>query len=157
MQIVNIVTSGYLDQSVDLMKLSTECEDFRYDPEGYHGGYLQLSKYVATIYRSGKYIVPGMKSIDDIETICSDITHRLSRLIDTSLIEAPAIKNIVTTSELKIPLDLPHLMISIGMNTDVDVSYEPETFPGLILRTENGSSNIYRNGKYILLRHEQHR
>jgi len=139
------------------MKLSTECEDFRYDPEGYHGGYLQLSKYVATIYRSGKYIVPGMKSIDDIETICSDITHRLSRLIDTSLIEAPAIKNIVTTSELKIPLDLPHLMISIGMNTDVDVSYEPETFPGLILRTENGSSNIYRNGKYILLRHEQHR
>jgi transcription initiation factor TFIID TATA-box-binding protein len=151
MQIVNIVTSGTLGQSVDLLKLLNGCDEFRYDPENYHGGYLQLSKYVATIYRSGKYIVPGVKAVGDIASIHQEIVSRLEHLLDASLIEPPAIKNIVATSQLDMPIDLPHLMTEIGLNTDIDVSYEPETFPGLIIRTEHGTSNVYRNGKYILL------
>ena len=48
-------------------------------------------------------------------------------------------------------LNLSKLYTNLALNTDYEISYEPEVFPGLCIKTEIGSSNIYRNGKHLLL------
>ena len=64
MEIVNIVVSGSFNQKVDLQALMALGDVYSYDPEMYHGGYIRLSSAKVTVYRSGKYIIPGIKSQD---------------------------------------------------------------------------------------------
>jgi transcription initiation factor TFIID TATA-box-binding protein len=151
-EIVNIVTSGTLGQKVNLINLFKLLPDvFSYDPEGYHGGYLKLSKYTATIYSTGKYIVPGVKSIDDISSNHEEIMNLLGGVVDDKLIQRAEIRNIVACSNIGHDLDLPLLFTELMNSTDYEITYEPEVFPGMCIRTDIGSSNVYRNGKYLLL------
>lgn len=150
MNIVNIVISSTLGQIINLTKLCQSLDVFDYDPEGYHGGYLHLSRYTATIYRSGKYIVPGVKTLDDIPIIYEELKKVLDDLLDVHLIQFPVIKNIVASEELKDVPDLNRLcmdLFNLGLNPD----YEPESFPGLILKLDEGTINLFASGKYILL------
>lgn len=152
MEIVNIVTSGTLGQRVDLLKIYQTIPDvFSYDPEGYHGGYLRLSKYTATVYSSGKYIIPGVKAFDDLKSNHLELLKNLDGIIDTKLIEEAKVRNIVACSDIGHELDLNSLFMELISNTEYEITYEPEVFPGLCIKTDIGSSNIYRNGKYLLL------
>ena len=151
LEIVNIVTSGSLGQRVDLMDLAYALPEFSYDPEGYHGGYLKLTKYTATIYSSGKYIIPGVKSMEDIDSNHQELIGSFQNILDTKLIQKAEIKNMVAYSSIGYELNLSELYMNLTLNTDYEVSYEPEVFPGLCIKTDIGSSNIYRNGKYLLL------
>jgi len=152
MEIVNIVTSGSLNQRVNLQLLSDSLDTFDYDPESYHGGYLRLSKYSVTIYSSGKYIVPGVKSFNDLQMISDEIRYVLSGVMDASIIGDPEVKNIVAMTSVPSKLDLVHLFTYlVNVLGESDVSYEPESFPGLIWKSKHGTANIYRSGKIVLL------
>ncbi len=148
--IVNIVTSSTLGQPINLTKLCQSLEVFDYDPEGYHGGYLHLSHYTATIYNSGKYIVPGVKSIEDIPRIYNELVRILDGFIDVNLIQAPIIKNIVASEQLAVAPNLNRLCMNL-FNNGLSPDYEPESFPGLILKFDQGTINLFASGKYILL------
>ena len=151
LEIVNIVTSGSLGQRVNLMDLAYAIPEFSYDPEGYHGGYLKLTKYTVTIYSSGKYIIPGVKNFEDVDSNHQELIESLRNVLDTTLIEKAEIKNMVAYSTVGHELNLSRLYTNLTLNTDYEVSYEPEVFHGLCIKTEIGSSNVYRNGKYLLL------
>ena len=151
LEIVNIVTSGSLGQRINLMDLAYAIPEFSYDPEGYHGGYLKLRKYTVTIYSSGKYIIPGVKNFEDIDSNHQELIESFKYILDTTLIQKAEIKNMVACSTIGYELDLSELYTNLALNTDYEVSYEPEVFPGLCIKTEIGSSNVYRNGKYLLL------
>ena len=148
--IVNIVTSSTLGQPIDLNKLCRSLDVFDYDPEGYHGGYLHLSQYTATIYRSGKYIVPGVRSFDDIPIIHKELIETLDGVLDVHLIRPPIIKNIVASEQLVDAPDLNRLCMDL-FNFGLSPDYEPESFPGLILKLDEGTINLFASGKYILL------
>jgi transcription initiation factor TFIID TATA-box-binding protein len=150
MEIVNIVASGTLGQKIDLMKLYNTIDEFQYDPEGYHGGYLKLSKYTVTVYRTGKYIIPGIKQINDIEPAFEEINNLLEYELDPILFEKPTIKNIVAMTKISKSINLKDLIFGL-LNENQDAEYEPEVFPGLIWRTGKGTANIYGNGKIVLL------
>jgi len=68
MQVVNIVCSGDLKTTIDLelIKKSGDAA-FIYNPSKYHGGYVVLSNSKATVYRSGRYIIVGLKSPKEVE------------------------------------------------------------------------------------------
>lgn len=152
MEIVNIVTSGSLNQRMNLQFLSDSLDVFDYDPESYHGGYLKLSKYTATTYSSGKYIVPGVKSIDDIKDISADIRYAFEGIVDIGSMSEPEIRNIVAMTSVDGDLDLIGLFsYLVNVLGEGEVGYEPESFPGLIWKTELGTANIYRSGKIVLL------
>lgn len=72
-EIVNLVTSGLLNQKVNLNTFSDSLDAFDYDHESYRGGHLGLLKYTATLYSSSMYMVPGSKSIEDIPKISDEI------------------------------------------------------------------------------------
>ena len=133
------------------MGLTHTLPEFSYDPEGYHGGYLKLTRYTVTIYSSGKYIIPGVKTFEDIDSNHQELIESFRNILYTSLIQKAEIENMVACSTTGYELNLSKLYTNLALNTDYEISYEPEVFPGLCIKTEIGSSNIYRNGKHLLL------
>ncbi|MBP7410681.1 MAG: hypothetical protein KA818_03940 [Methanoculleus sp.] len=148
MQITNVVASGDLHQPVPFPRLpelpDTAC---RYDPEIYHGAYILLSRGKATIYRSGKYIIYGLASPDDLAPAYKEFLAILSPIIEPALASPPAIRNIVGMDDLRITIPLSRLVVALRME---HVEYEPEQFPGLIYRGDNGTALIFSSGKVIL-------
>jgi transcription initiation factor TFIID TATA-box-binding protein len=148
MKIINIVASGDLHQPVPFERLS-ELPDtnYRYNPENYHGAYILLSRGKATIYRSGKYIIYGLASLDEVDASYREFLTLISPLIDPSLASLPEIRNIVGMDDFQIEVALSRLVVALKME---QVEYEPEQFPGLIYRGDAGTALIFSSGKVIL-------
>lgn len=66
MKLENIVCSGALNQPVDLVSISKKCNCFMLSKNKYPAAYLHINSHSITIYRTGKYIMPGMKNTEDI-------------------------------------------------------------------------------------------
>jgi len=147
MEIVNIVANGELGNNVNLNDLSIMLPNqFRYEPELYHCGYLTVDEKSISIFSSGKYIMVGLKKIDEVDRLYSKMIDVLNNLsIDTNQAKAPSISNIVVCDEIDHPLNLNSLAIYFGLE---NITYEPETFPGLIYKNER-TFNIYSSGKFI--------
>ena len=150
MKIENIVSSGSLNCEIDLRKLSEECDQVVYGKNRYPGGYVKFDGHSVTIYRTGKYIMPGMKSIDEMDSCFQKLLSILSSYIDVSKAVKPEIRNIVCSSEIGSELDLSLLYLKLSQ-MDYDVVYEPESFPGLILKVADITYNVFQSGKYLIL------
>ena len=116
MKITNIVASGDLHQPIPFERLP-ELPDtnYRYNPENYHGAYILLSRGKATIYRSGKYIIYGLASLDDIDAAYREFLTTLSSLIDPSLASPPEVRNIVGMDDFLMDIPLSRLVIALQM------------------------------------------
>lgn len=148
MKIVNIVASGSFGQDINLSALTVLGEKYIFNRSKYPGGYIVLRSAKMTVYRTGKYIITGIRSLDLLEGLWNEAVVLLSPLLDAALFEMPAVKNIVAYEELGCSL---HLTKVIAALHDEDAEYEPEVFPGLIWRTKAGTANIFMNGKVMLL------
>ncbi len=148
MKLINIVASGDLHQPVPFERLP-ELPDtnYRYDPRNYHGAYILLSRGKATIYKSGKYIIYGLTSLDEVDASYREFLTLISPLIDPSLASLPEIRNIVGMDDFQIEVPLSRLVVALKME---QVEYEPEQFPGLIYRGDAGTALIFSSGKVIL-------
>ena len=148
MKIINIVTSGDLHQPVPFERLP-ELPDtnYRYNPENYHGAYILLSRGKATIYRSGKYIIYGLASLDEVDTSYREFLTLISPLIDPSLAAPPEVRNIVGMDDFQIEIPLLQLVVALRME---QVEYEPEQFPGLFYLGDAGTALFFTSGKVIL-------
>ena len=148
MKIVNIIASGSFNQKIDLNSLFVVGERYSYDPEMYHGGYLTLSSAKVTIYRTGNYIITGIKSVESISSLWEELVSLLFTHLDVSLFTPPEVKNMVARTDLGRQVNLSKLIV---MLRDEDAEYEPEVFPGLMWKTEFGTVNLFQNGKVMLL------
>ena len=94
--------------------------------------------------------MPGMKSFEDLQKTFERMKKILTPYIDVSIIEAPSIRNMVCSSNLNRSLNLNLLLIEL-INQDLDAVYEPEAFPGLILKTDECTFNVFSGGKFLIL------
>ena len=148
MKIINIVTSGDLHQLISFERLpDLPNANYKYNPDVYHGAYILLSRGKATIYRSGKYIIYGLASLDDVDKSYREFLTLISPIIDPSLAVAPEIRNVVGMDDFQIEIPLSRLVVALRME---QVEYEPEQFPGLIYRGDAGTALIFSSGKVIL-------
>jgi len=78
----NIVTSGYLGNSINLNKIAIEfnLEQIEYEPEQFPGLVYRLSdpKVVVLLFRSGKIIITGGKREEDAKRAVQNIVHSLT-------------------------------------------------------------------------------
>ena len=74
----------------------------------------------------------------------------LSKHIDVSKARVPEIRNIVASSNTGIKLNLQQLCMKL-YPVNLDVIYEPESFPGLSLKTSNATFNVFQSGKFLIL------
>lgn len=149
MKIENIVCSGSFNQELDLNQLKND-EHIEYGKNKYPGAYIKYNGHSITIYRTGKYIMPGMRSFDDIDKTFDDVKRILSPYADISKFSSPEIRNMVCSSQYPHPFNLNSMYIEM-QSANYDVVYEPESFPGLILKTAECTYNIFQSGKFLIL------
>ncbi len=129
---------------------SEACPFIHYGENKYPAAYFKDESGSVTIYSNGKYIMQGLKSKEGIEVLFSTLKKELSVLLDISLFSPPQICNLVCSSSFDHPINLNQMFLSLqGLNCDV--VYEPESFPGLILKDDVCTYNIFSSGKFVIL------
>jgi transcription initiation factor TFIID TATA-box-binding protein len=145
LKIVNIVCSGTIFQKFDLQQI--EAPVYRYDHNKNRCGYLCFPKCKVLLFKSGKYQILGLTSVEDIKSTLKLVKKTLKPFIVPEKINLPRVINIVglINTERKIPL-----IKLLEKNPQENIEYEPEQFPGLILRKMGCTALIFSNGKILL-------
>jgi len=154
-EIANAVGSGDLGVELDVSEVAADLPvpHTEYDPDNYHGLYVRFVEEgpLITLYRSGKYIITGASSLEELDETNDAFLQAISELdgIDASLETGFTVQNVVCTSELQQSVNLNALAIGLGLEA---VEYEPEQFPGLIYRPEAFSAIllVFANGKVVI-------
>jgi len=153
--IANAVGSGDLGVELDIAEVENDLDVpyTEYDPSNYHGLYVRLINAgpLITIYRTGKYIISGCSSFEELFDTNEEFLTTLSTLdiVDSSVETEFMVQNVVCTAELSEDVDLNTLSITLGLES---VEYEPEQFPGLIYRPVEFPAVllIFTNGKVVV-------
>lgn len=154
-EIANAVGSGDLGVELDVVEVESDLElpYTEYDPSNYHGLYVRLVQGgpLITVYRSGKYIISGCSTFEQLYDTNDAFLTKLSELeiVDSNAETGFTIQNIVCTAQLNDELDLNTLSIALGLES---VEYEPEQFPGLIYRPADHLAVllVFANGKIVV-------
>ena len=148
--IENIVATVILNQPLDLNLIETRIPDVDYNPDQFPGLVYRLTdpKVTALIFKSGKMVVTGSKSV-------KQLVYAVKKLLKT-LIENGIqirgkpqiqIQNIVASANLKVHIDLERAAEVLDRSM-----YEPEQFPGLIYRMSRPRVVllIFSSGKMVI-------
>lgn len=154
-KIANVVGSGNIGVELDISEIESDINlpYTEYEPSNYHGLYLRLVENgpLITVYRSGKYIISGCSSFEQLHKTNDILLKELSELgiMATNAEVDFTAQNVVCTAQLNDEVDLNTLSIELGLEI---VEYEPEQFPGLIYRPTNHSAVllIFANGKVVI-------
>ena len=151
---VNAVGSGFLNREFDLSVVAGDLGSVAdFDPEKYPGMYIRFSEDspLVTLYRTGKYIVTGADSLDELEEFNDKLIDLLceNEIIEQSDVEWFEVQNLVCTTNFDQELNLSALAIGLGLE---QTEYEPEQFPGLVYRNPSLDSVIliFSTGKAVI-------
>jgi len=162
-KVQNVVATFSLNDTINLANIreafSSECffetlQDKRYT---FRVVALRIRKPRITllVYRTGKVVCTGAKTIEDAEQSADYFISRLRRLGFTATKKLEArIQNIVATADLKIPVDMEKLLDCFHSEKQFRAMYEPEQFPAAIVRfpvTQGAMATIllFSSGKVV--------
>ncbi|MBN2122358.1 TATA-box-binding protein [Candidatus Micrarchaeota archaeon] len=151
-KVTNIVASSNLGLELDLFMLARDIPEIEYEPEQFPGAILKYDEPKATLllFKNGKVVCVGCKTKVAIEkTIAKTLKllkPKAKKITKTMKKPKFEITNIVASASLGMGLDLYTIAYEID-----DVEYEPEQFPGAILkfREPKASLLLFKNGKVI--------
>ena len=152
LKIENIVASAKVTDYLDLPVLASNIKDAEYNKKRFPGVVLRMQdpKIAALVFGSGKVVLTGAKSIENV----GKGLNILGGLLRKQGIEIPKklefkIQNIVTSADLATPINLNK--IAVGFNLD-KIEYEPEQFPGLVYRLDKPKVVVllFGSGKLII-------
>ncbi|HLD33367.1 MAG TPA: TATA-box-binding protein [Candidatus Nanoarchaeia archaeon] len=147
--VVNIVISSSLEQDIPLEKMAATLSNTEYNPEQFPGLVIRIKdpKTSALIFSSGKIVLTGARSMDEVEKSIEKIIKSLKKInIDIKIKPVVTVQNIVASGSIGMDLNLNTLAIKLP-NTE----YEPEQFPGLVykLRGTKATFLLFTNGKIV--------
>ena len=133
-KIENVVASTSIEQEVNLKQATLALEGADYNPQRFPGLVYRTKdpKTAALIFRSGKIVCTGAKSIDDVYKGLENVFQSLRNIgIDVKGTPEIKVQNIVASGDLHSALNLNAIAIGLGLE---NIEYEPEQFPGLVYR-----------------------
>lgn len=149
--IVNLVASASLGGSLDLYTLAMSLPDIEYEPEQFPGAILKLKepRVSMLLFKNGKVICSGANNEKDIELGIKKASKLINEIQPSIKVKRKVeyqIVNLVATAALNKTLDLFQTALSLD-----NVEYEPEQFPGAILRIADPKITLllFKNGKLI--------
>ena len=147
--VVNIVISSSLEKDIPLEKMAATLSNTEYNPEQFPGLVIRIKepKTSALIFSSGKIVLTGARSMEDVEKSIEKIIKSLKKInIDIKIKPKVTVQNIVASGSIGMDLNLNTLAIKLP-NTE----YEPEQFPGLVykLRGTHATFLLFTNGKIV--------
>lgn len=147
--IVNIAATYSLNRELDLEALCSDLPNSEYNPERYSSLIFRSFGSTFLIPRSGKITLVGAKSkkqvVDSFQKFIKEFDN-----LGISCRFAPdkiQIQNIVAQGEFERNLDLTSLSVGLGFE---NTEYEPEQFPGLVYRDQDGVILFFTSGKFII-------
>jgi len=151
LNVVNLLATSRFAEYLDLDHFSIEA-DVDFDPDRFPGLTYKIAspKVCALIFRSGRIVITGAKTLEDIE-IALEITHKALKTHGCDVWPSYdySIGNVVVTHDLGRELNLATLTVSLPM---ARTEWEPEQFPGLIYRLKDatGVCLIFSSGKCVI-------
>lgn len=149
--IVNLVAASNLNATLDLYNLAITIPNIEYEPEQFPGAILKLKEpHVSMLlFKNGKVICSGASSEAQISLAiykASKLIHEIQKNVKIQKNADYTVVNLVATANLNMTLDL----FKTAMDLD-NVEYEPEQFPGAILRIHEPKLTLllFKNGKLI--------
>lgn len=149
--ITNIVASASLGLELDLFHLATKIKGIEYEPEQFPGAILKFDEPKASLllFKNGKIVCVGCKKRSMIEQTVEKVRKLLlpyAQKIISNKKPKIEITNIVAAAELGLELDLYKIAYKLD-----NVEYEPEQFPGAILKFKKPKVSLllFKNGKVI--------
>lgn len=147
----NVVASTSIGQELDLDAVSQDLLGIEYDPSDFPGVVYrtQKPKSAALIFRSGRVVCTGAKSVDAVHESLGLVFDELRDLgIEVGEPEI-FIVNIVSCGDIGSSLNLNAAAIGLGLEL---VEYEPEQFPGLVYRLPNHDVVVllFGSGKVVI-------
>jgi len=133
-KIENVVASMSLGTELDLQSIALALDNAEYEPEQFPGLVCRLKepKTAALLFRSGKMVCTGAKSIDAVGKAVDIVTAKIEASgVKVNRNPEITVQNIVASSDLGAALNLNAIGIGLGLEK---VEYEPEQFPGLVYR-----------------------
>ena len=157
MNIENVVASTSLGQELDLNKIEESLDGAEYNPQQFPGLVYRLKepKTATLLFRSGKVVCTGAKSLSDVIVAVGKVKEDLKKADIYIAIEPKVeVQNIVASSDLGQEINLNTVAITLGLEK---VEYEPEQFPGLVYRLDDpkvvvllfGSGKMVRTGAKV--------
>ncbi|XDF45889.1 TATA-box-binding protein [Saccharolobus solfataricus] len=146
----NIVATVTLEQSLDLYTMERSIPNIEYDPDQFPGLIFRLEqpKVTALIFKSGKMVVTGAKSTEELIKAVKRIIKTLKKY-GIKIVGKPKIQiqNIVASANLHVNVNLDKAAFLLENNM-----YEPEQFPGLIFRMDDPRVVllIFSSGKMVI-------
>lgn len=149
-KIENIVATVILQHPLDLNLIEARIPEVEYNPDQFPGLVYRMTnpKVTALIFKSGKMVVTGTKSVKQLVYAVKRI---LKNLIDKGIEirGRPQIQlqNIVASANLHVIIDLEKAAFVLERSM-----YEPEQFPGLIYRMAKPRVVllIFSSGKMVI-------
>lgn len=149
--ITNMVASASLGLELDLFSLAHKIKEIEYEPEQFPGAILKFKDPKASLllFKNGKVVCVGCKRRDLIEKTINKTVKMLMPYAKKILKKKKPeieITNIVASADLGLELDLYKIAYKIK-----DIEYEPEQFPGAILKFKKPKASLllFKNGKVI--------
>jgi transcription initiation factor TFIID TATA-box-binding protein len=148
-KVVNMVAMAILSAPLDLEEMekvlpnSEQCKSaakwlkYRLGPE---------KKYIA-FYKSGKFLITGVRSRDEVHSLVDKVVDELMRYGIEVNVTAVRVNNIVLEGKLDFQVSLESI---IRMLDTGKASYEPEQFPGLLYKDWGVSFLLFSSGKFII-------
>jgi len=149
--IENVVASATISEELNIEALSMLLDEAEYEPKQFPGLIYRLKepKVATLIFRSGKVVCTGAKSIDSARKAFELLTQQLKDA-GISVVESPEVmvQNLVATWDTGQTLDLTAITLSFGLER---VEYEPEQFPGLVFRLSDPKVVMlfFKSGKVV--------
>lgn len=151
-EIENVVASAGIDQELDLDSVSNDLTGADFDPDQFPGLVYRTDdpEAAALIFRSGKIVCTGARSVEDAHSGIHAVFDELENLgIPIDGEPNITVQNIVTSADLESRLNLNAIAIGLGLE---DVEYEPEQFPGLVYRLDDPDvvALLFGSGKLVI-------
>jgi len=148
-RIENIVASASLNVRIPLGKLVSLSEGVEYEPEQFPGVVYRMKepRAASLIFSSGKIVCTGTRTPKDLKKAF----EKIIKLIRKTGVRIPRdfkirVENIVASTKLDARLNLDKIAFTLENS-----EYEPEQFPGLVLRMENPNVAflLFSSGKIV--------
>lgn len=148
--IENMVSAINLEQKLDLKDLSSKVKGLEYNPESFPAAicHLHEPRVAILLFSSGKAIVTGAHSEDDVIRALEKLREKLSEA-EIEIVHNPVVEvqNIVASADVGLKVNLDVLALE-----SFNCEYEPEQFPGLVLRLDTPKISIlvFSSGKLVV-------
>ncbi|MCX6697550.1 MAG: TATA-box-binding protein [Methanoregula sp.] len=152
LKIENMVASGAIADSIDLVALSEKVKNCELNKKRFPGAVYRIEnpRVACLIFSTGKIVMTGIRNKKALTDGLAIVMKSVKGAgVDTYKVPKVAITNMVCSYNIGKYINLNKIVVTLNVE---NIEYEPEQFPGLVYRIKDPKivALIFSSGKIIL-------